>query len=101
MAKIYFPSISYVVCSSWLLDPALELVANQESNTRAFMHRFKKFPVMHAVPQIYERAFGFGMVEADVLSFKATTSLQKKVQQALKNGVKFHTTGGYLTNLSN
>ncbi|MCK9335889.1 MAG: hypothetical protein M0Q99_11335 [Candidatus Cloacimonetes bacterium] len=101
MAKRYFPSISFVVCSSWLLDPALDLVTSQESNTRDFMHRFKKFPVMHDVPQIYERVFGFGMVEDDVLSFKATTSLQRMVQQALKNGVKFHTTGGYLTNLSN
>jgi hypothetical protein len=78
------------------LDPALDLVTNQDSNTRDFMHRFRKFPVMHEAPQIYERVFGFGMVEADVLSFDATTSLQKKVQQALKNGVKFHTTGGYL-----
>ncbi len=101
IAKIYFPSISFVVCSSWLLDPALDLVTSQESNTREFMHRFRKFPVMHDVPQIYERVFGFGMVEDDVLSFKATTSLQRMVQQALKNGVKFHTTGGYLTNLSN
>ncbi len=97
MAKIYFPSLSFVVCSSWLLDPALDLVTSQDSNTRAFMHRFRKFPVEHGVPQIYERVFGFGMVEDDVLSFKATTSLQRKVQQALKNGVKFHTTGGYLT----
>ncbi|WP_320123217.1 acyltransferase domain-containing protein [uncultured Sphaerochaeta sp.] len=97
IAKIYFPSISFVVCSSWLLDPALDLVTSQESNTREFMHRFRKFPVMHEVPQIYERVFGFGMTEADVLSFDATTSLQRKVQQALKNGVKFHTTGGFLT----
>ncbi|MBJ2357082.1 acyltransferase domain-containing protein [Sphaerochaeta sp. S2] len=101
MANTYFPLISFIVCSSWLLDPALDLVTSQESNTRDFMHRFKKFPVMHDVPQIYERVFGFGMVEDDVLSFKATTSLQRMVQQALKNGVKFHTTGGYLTNLSN
>nr|WP_321307845.1 acyltransferase domain-containing protein [uncultured Sphaerochaeta sp.] len=101
IAKIYFPSISFVVCSSWLLDPALDLVTSQESNTRDFMHRFKKFPVMHDVPQIYERVFGFGMAETDVLSFDATTSLQRRVQQALINGTKFHTTGGYLTNLSN
>nr|WP_321264969.1 acyltransferase domain-containing protein [uncultured Sphaerochaeta sp.] len=101
MAKIYFPSISFVVCSSWLLDPALELVANQESNTRAFMHRFRKFPVMHGVPQIYERVFGFGLGETEVLAYNATSSLQRRVQQALISGIKFHTMGGYLTNLSN
>jgi len=100
MAKRYFPSISYVVCSSWLLDPALELVANQESNTRAFMHRFRKFPVMHEVPQIYERVFGFGLGETEVLAYNATSSLQRRVQQALISGTKFHTTGGYVTNLS-
>ncbi len=101
MAKIYFPSISFVVCSSWLLDPALDLVANQESNTRAFMHRFRKFPVMHDVPQIYERVFGFDLGETEVLAYNATSSLQRRVQQALINGIKFHTTGGYFTNLSN
>jgi hypothetical protein len=99
LAKAYFPSISIVACSSWLLDPALDLVASQESNTRDFMHRFKKFPVSYTVPQIYERVFGFGLGETEVLTYNATTSLQKKVQQALKNGVKFHTTGGYLINL--
>ena len=101
MAKIYFPSISFVVCSSWLLDPALELVANQEGNTRAFMHRFRKFPVMHDVPQIYERVFGFGLGETEVLAYNATSNLQRRVQQSLINGIKFHTTGGYFTNLSN
>jgi hypothetical protein len=100
MAKIYFPSISFVVCSSWLLDPALDLVTSQESNTREFMHRFRKFPVEHNVPQIYERVFGFGLGKAEVLAYNATSSLQRRVQQALINGTKFHTTGGYLTNLS-
>jgi hypothetical protein len=100
MAKIYFPSISFVVCSSWLLDPALDLVTSQESNTRDFMHRFRKFPVEHNVPQIYERVFGFGLGETEVLAYNATSSLQRRVQQALINGTKFHTTGGYLTNLS-
>ena len=100
MAKIYFPSISLVVCSSWLLDPALDLVTSQENNTREFMHRFRKFPVMHEVPQIYERVFGFGLGETEVLAYNATSSLQRRVQQALISGTKFHTTGGYVTNLS-
>ncbi|WP_321300791.1 acyltransferase domain-containing protein [uncultured Sphaerochaeta sp.] len=100
IAKIYFPSISFVVCSSWLLDPALDLVTSQESNTREFMHRFRKFPVMHEVPQIYERVFGFGLGETEVLAYNATSSLQRRVQQALISGTKFHTTGGYVTNLS-
>ncbi|MGE4454271.1 MAG: acyltransferase domain-containing protein [Sphaerochaeta sp.] len=97
LAKTYYPSIQSIACSSWLLDPALEFVTSQESNIRDFMHRFKKFPVVHEIPQIYERVFGFGFTEADALSFKATTSLQKTVQQAAKKGLQFHTTGGYLS----
>ncbi|MGH0052340.1 MAG: acyltransferase domain-containing protein [Sphaerochaetaceae bacterium] len=96
-AKKHFPAIPLVACSSWLLDPALDEVTETESNINAFMHRFSKFPVAHEEPQIYERVFGFSFTEAEVLAFQATTTLQKKVQQAITAGIQFHTMGGYLS----
>ncbi|MFA7109843.1 MAG: hypothetical protein WC162_11935 [Sphaerochaetaceae bacterium] len=92
--KIYNPSL--FVSETWLLDPELMKVLPSDSNICNFMQRFFKFPIPLDIPQIYERVFGFGTTESDVLAWKCTNNLQKKVQQHIKNGGVFRTMGGYI-----
>lgn len=95
-ARVRFPNHSLVVCSSWLLDPALARVTEPSSNIVQFMERFSKFPVPFQTPQMYERVFGFTATEQDIPLYKATTTLQRAVQSALSEGVTFRTMGGSL-----
>lgn len=84
------------VCDSWLLDPELTSVLPAQGNIIHFMERFRKFPVAFTTAQIYERVFGFGATETDILAWECTTSLQKKVQAHVRNGGVFRTMGGYI-----
>jgi len=84
------------VCDSWLLDPELSNVLPMESNICHFMQRFLKFPVAFTTAQIYERVFGFGATQSDILTWECTTSLQKKVQSHIRSGGIFRTMGGYI-----
>ncbi len=91
-AAEHFPSCRLFVCTSWLVDPALDAVLDEGSNIVRFMRRFSKFPVPFSVPQLYERVFGYGVEE--VMGLPATTRLQRAVQQAIEAGVVFRTMGG-------
>lgn len=95
-ASHFFASHPLFVCVSWLIDPALELVAKPESNIVSFMRRFTKFGVSHQIPQLYERVFGQGFGRNAVLSHRSTTSLQKAVQRELQNDTIFRTMGGLI-----
>ncbi len=95
-AEKFFPSHLFFVCTSWLLDPALEKVADQNSNIVLFMKRFTKHPVTYEKPQIFERVFGFGFDEDMVKAYDCKTSLQRNVQQAMHEGTIFRTTGGFI-----
>ena len=95
LAGKQFPSFSFCTCTSWLLDPSLDQVAQQQSNIVRFMRRFSKFPVLFDVPQIYERVFGFGLDEKEVRAFTSATSLQRNIQNAMDRGIVFRTMGGY------
>jgi hypothetical protein len=93
-AEAFFGKERAYVCTSWLLDPALEKVVDAGSNIRSFNRRFSKLPVFFEAPQLFERVFSCNDEES-VLSADATTSLQKNVQKALRDGVVFRTMGGF------
>ncbi|HPZ16511.1 MAG TPA: acyltransferase domain-containing protein [Sphaerochaeta sp.] len=95
-AHTVFPQHEVMVCSSWLLDPALAVVLDRGSNIVRFMRLFAKFPVPFSLPQIYERVFGYGFGIDEVLAFPPQTSLQRRVQEAIKEGVVFRTMGGFI-----
>ena len=95
-AKTYFSSCPIFVCASWLLDPELLQVSNPDGNICRFMQRFFKFPIAFGTPQIYERVFDFGCDKECILTYDCTTSLQRQVQNHLKQGRTFHTMGGYI-----
>lgn len=96
-AKAHFPSLSLFVCVSWLLDPALMLVANNESNIVRFMQRFEKFPVPFQEAQIFERVFGQEMTKSEIMHMQGQTSLQANIQKELARGTVFRTIGGFLS----
>ncbi len=96
LRRAFFPDQEIFVCISWLVDPALALVADRGSNIVSFMNRFAKFTVPFVVPQLYERVFGPGLDSEGVLASEGRTSLQRRVQQAIKDGIQFRTTGGYV-----
>jgi len=96
-ASAFFPACKIAVCDSWLMDPKLELVCQDSPNILSFMCRFQKFPIVqNGEPQIFERVFFFGATKADVLAFDCKTPLQRRVQEAVRSGVEFHTTGGFV-----
>lgn len=96
-ASAFFPWALLVVCDSWLLDPNLEIVCQDSPNILSFMRRFAKFPIKEeGEPQIFERVFFFGATKADVLVYPCRTPLQRRVQDAVRHGVEFHTTGGFV-----
>lgn len=95
-AQRMFPACPLMVCTSWLLDPALKTVASEQSNIVRFMERFAKVGVTFSSPQLYERVFGHGYGIEEVLAHPADTSLQSRVQAALREGVVFRTMGGYV-----
>jgi len=96
-AARWFSQYSFVTCDSWLLDPQLSLVAGTSSNIVRFMERFTKFVIpMAGEPQIFERVFAWDITKEGVLSFHCKTALQKNVQDAVRFGVSFRNTGGYL-----
>lgn len=79
-----------IVCESWLLDPALDVILEGTGNICRFMHRFGKFPVPHETPQILERVFGpFSPVPS-------SSRLSKRLTLYLGQGGAVHTTGGFL-----
>jgi hypothetical protein len=96
LARSLFSDRIPYICVSWLLDPALTEVASPLSNIVQFMNRFAKFAVPFEVPQIYERVFGYGYGQSEVLAHHSTTTLQHNVQRALGEGLVFRTMGGYL-----
>ena len=95
MARQRYPK-AHFICDSWLLDPMLDEVLEEQSNCVQFMRRFKKFPLSQGTPQIYERVFGFGATREDILQWNCTTRLQQRVQTLVRQGRQFHTTGGIL-----
>lgn len=96
-AASFFPWATIAVCDSWLLDPTLAHVCQDSPNIRSFQRRFTTFPIpQQGEPQIFERVFFFGARREDVLSYQCTTSLQRRIQDAVRRGVTFRTTGGFV-----
>ena len=95
LAGEQFPTHSLFFCVSWLLDPALLLVAPSDSNIVSFMQRFEKFPVPFQQAQIFERVFGKGLSEEECMRMHPHTSLQKNIQEELAKGCVFRTIGGF------
>ncbi len=95
-AQAVFGEDSHFFTVTWLVDPALAVVTDSGSKIRSFMERFAKFSLDIPEVQLYEKVFAPGFTPEMILEANPSTSLQKRVQDALRAGVRFRTTGGYL-----
>ncbi|HZJ88939.1 MAG TPA: hypothetical protein VFC80_07285 [Sphaerochaeta sp.] len=95
-AQAVFGENSHFFTVTWLVDPALAAVTDSGSKIRSFMERFAKFSLDIPEVQLYEKVFAPGFTPEMILAAQSKTSLQKRVQDALRRGVRFRTTGGYL-----
>ena len=94
----HFPeySASYFMCDSWLLNPNLAKILNEESNIVQFMKLWTPIPFpSDNSSQAIERVFGFGNTIDDITSFPENTSLQKRFMKYLLNGGTLDITAGY------
>lgn len=102
MAKIFFSkhfpeySPQYFMCDSWLLNPNLSKVLNENSNIVKFMRLWQPFPFPgDDSAQAIERVFGFGFKAENIANAPENTSLQKRLKAFLLSGGTMDLTAGY------
>lgn len=81
-------------CSSWLLDPQLQLLLDESSNLVQFQRRFSLFPVLGTDEGLYRFVFHCGRCDIGLLPEK--TSLQRNVKRFMAAGGQMHASGGYI-----
>ena len=102
MAKEFFAKYfgewepKYFMCDSWLLNPNLALVLDEDSNVVKFMRLWTPIPfVDDESRQAIERVFGFGTTMADIKNAPERTGLQRRLKKYLLEGGQMRLTAGY------
>ena len=94
----YFPEMEVkgFWSESWLYDPRLSLLLEEDSNIVRTQRQMFLYPVMSGDAMLrYEL---FGDANADLDKIEKKTSLQKKAYDYLKKGKRFQTTGMIILN---
>ena len=83
------------VCYSWLLSPNLKNILPEESNIIRFQEKYTFFSsnLNEENPQIIERVFG--NKSENIEDWEEDTSLQRKLKEEWKKGMRFPMTKGY------
>ena len=83
------------VCYSWLLSPNLKNILSEESNIIKFQKKytFLSSNLNEKYPQIIERVFVTKSENAE--DWDENTSLQRKLKEEWKKGMRFPMTKGY------
>jgi len=82
-----------MLCSSWLLSPALRDILSEKSGIVQFQSLFRLYGPVGGEAQTYERVFGCGEGEP-VDRLKCETTLQRNMIAAIRDGVRFPMYGG-------
>ena len=92
----YFPAYARapVVCSSWLLHPALKELLGEESNIVRFQSLFDIVRVDDC--DLSYRAFVFRRTDGDIADYPEKTTLQRRLKQYLLAGGRFGSASGVL-----
>ena len=92
----YFPAYARapVVCSSWLLHPALKELLGEESNIVRFQSLFDIVRVDE--DDISYRAFVFRRPDGNVFDYPEETALQRRLKKYLLAGGRFGSASGVL-----
>lgn len=80
--------IEALVCTSWLLDPQLQLILDKNANIVKFQREVYLYPVLSDDRQIFERVFH--TATPDVRQLNAASSLQKAILKHVKAGNRMH-----------
>ena len=93
---VHFPACARapVVCSSWLLHPALKELLGGESNIVRFQSLFDIVRVDED-DRSY-RAFVFRRTDGDIADYPENTTLQRRLKQYLLAGGRFGSASGVL-----
>lgn len=98
-AKEFYTQINYpahvAICDSWLLDPALDIIA-PNSNSAHFMRRFTKFTTDEATASIGKYIFGNDFAWNKLEKAPQTSRLQRSLKEYVDQGGKVQDTGGVL-----
>lgn len=92
----YFPAYARapVVCSSWLLHPALKELLGEESNIVRFQSLFDIVRVDDC--DLSYRAFVFRRTDGDIADYPEKTTLQRRLKRYLLAGGRFGSALGVL-----
>ena len=92
----YFPAYARapVVCSSWLLHPALKELLGEESNIVRFQSLFDIVRVDDC--DLSYRAFVFRRTDGDIADYPEKTTLQRRLKRYLLAGGRFGSASGVL-----
>ncbi|MBR2861560.1 MAG: DUF5596 domain-containing protein [Clostridia bacterium] len=87
----------YFMCDSWLLNPNLEKVLDENSNIVKFMRLWNKMPFpADDSAQAIERVFGFGTKKEQLPDAPEKTLLQKRMKEYLLSGGEMNMCAGYI-----
>lgn len=94
--KEYYPNFDYkcYTCNSWLLDPTLKQLLPPTSNIVKFQNRFDITETAESTSGL-SIVFGAGTSYENVLSKTPETSLQRAIQDHIKNGRKLYSGFGF------
>ena len=81
------------ICYSWLLSQNLKKILPEESNIIKFQEKYTFFSSNEKNPQIIERVFG--NKSENIEDWEEDTSLQRKLKEEWKKGMRFPMTKGY------
>ena len=87
----------YFVCHSWLLNPGMADILNENSNIVRFMRLWNKYDIpTDDSAQAIERVFGFGFKQEELEFAPEETTLQKALKEYLLSGKTLNITAGYI-----
>lgn len=81
-------------CGSWMMDPKLRMLLDDQSNLIQFQRRFQLFPLAGSDDSVYRFVFQCSKREAALLPER--TSLQKKLKKFMASGGRIDSKGGYI-----
>lgn len=97
--ETYFPEYKadYFMCHSWLLNPRIADILNENSNIVRFMRLWSKYDIpSDDSAQAIERVFGFGFKQEELAFAPESTTLQKALKEYLLSGNTLNITAGYM-----
>ncbi len=94
--QTYFPEkqVHAFVCLSWLLDPQLQQILDENANISRFQRELYLYPIRSDDRQTFERVFH--VVAPDIRQLNATTNLQKAILRHIKAGNRMHAAAMFL-----